>query len=112
MLRLVVLTALTLIAFASNSLLARAALAGGSADAAGFTLVRIASGALALWVLVSLRERRPLLTASGCWAGGLHLATYAVAFSFGSLVTIVTFAFGQIWSPYVYNHYDEPYRTG
>ena len=37
-----------MLAFAANSLLCRAALAGGHADAASFTTLRLASGALAL----------------------------------------------------------------
>jgi len=84
-LRLVALTALTLIAFAANSLLARAALVGGAIDAASFTLIRIASGALALRLLVAWRSRALRGPVGGCWAGGIWLATYAVAFSFAYL---------------------------
>lgn len=49
MLRLILLTALTLVAFASNSLLARAALApsniGGAIDPASFSMIRVAGAA-------------------------------------------------------------------
>ena len=46
------LTALALIAFAANSILTRMALAPGHIDAAGFTTVRLATGALMLAALV------------------------------------------------------------
>ena len=39
------LTAVAMMAFAANSLLCRAALAGGHADATSFTALRIAGGA-------------------------------------------------------------------
>jgi drug/metabolite transporter (DMT)-like permease len=42
------LTAAAMLAFAANSLLCRAALGGGHADAATFTALRLAAGALAL----------------------------------------------------------------
>jgi len=49
------LTAAAMLAFAANSLLCRAALAGGEADAASFTTLRLASGALALGALARAR---------------------------------------------------------
>jgi drug/metabolite transporter (DMT)-like permease len=87
--RLVILTALTLVAFASNSLLARAALlpgADGGIDATSFTLIRIAAGASTLYLLVAARRRKLFGPIFGCWAGGLWLGTYAVAFSFAYLM--------------------------
>src|ERR671912_413068 len=51
-LRLSLLTALALAAFAGNSLLCRAALGPGHIDAASFTAVRLAAGALMLALLV------------------------------------------------------------
>ena len=56
--RLVVRTLLTLVAFAANSLLCRAALGEGRIDAATFTGVRLVSGALMLLLLVGIRARR------------------------------------------------------
>jgi hypothetical protein len=49
------LTALAMVAFAANSLLCRGALRTDAIDAASFTLVRLASGALVLSLLVRLR---------------------------------------------------------
>lgn len=54
---LVLATLLALVAFAVNSLLCRLALKGGGIDAASFTSLRIASGALVL-VLVIVMLRR------------------------------------------------------
>ncbi|MBV1879968.1 MAG: DMT family transporter [Pseudomonadales bacterium] len=77
MLRLVILTVLTLFAFACNSLLARAALGHSQIDAAGFTLLRIGSGAIFLLLLVLFQGRKP----AGSWLGGLWLSVYALTFS-------------------------------
>jgi drug/metabolite transporter (DMT)-like permease len=84
-LRIVVLTLLALTAFAGNSLLCRVALKRSEIDPASFTSVRIASGALALWLLVRLRagSREP----AGSWPSALALFAYAAAFSF-SYVTL------------------------
>ncbi len=50
-----ILTLFAMIAFASNSLLCRAALNQTNIDAATFTFVRIFSGALALWLVMKMR---------------------------------------------------------
>ncbi len=88
MLRIVTLTALAMIAFAANSILARLALAEGAIDAASFTGIRLIAGAAALLALASLRERR-LLPAShatgGSWRAAAALFGYAAAFSFAYL---------------------------
>jgi drug/metabolite transporter (DMT)-like permease len=77
--RLFVLVVLTMIAFAGNSLLCRAALKATRIDAATFTTVRIVSGALALWLIVRLRDGvRPV---AGSWRSALALFAYAAAFS-------------------------------
>ena len=46
-----------MIAFASNSLLCRAALKETGIDAASFTFIRILSGAVALWLIMLIRSR-------------------------------------------------------
>ena len=80
--RLLLLTLLAMVAFASNSLLCRLALKHTGIDAASFTLVRILSGALVLWIIVCLRTggHRPPL--QGSWMSALALFVYAAAFSF------------------------------
>jgi drug/metabolite transporter (DMT)-like permease len=82
--RLALLTALALLAFAGNSLLARVALRDTPIDAASFTALRIASGALALWLIVRLRFAGAGLR-SGSWASATALSAYAAAFSFAYL---------------------------
>ena len=83
-LRIVALTALAMLAFAGNSLLCRATLAGGTIDAASFTTVRLISGALALWLIVRLRTGAGAAAGDGMghWGSALALFVYAAAFSF------------------------------
>jgi drug/metabolite transporter (DMT)-like permease len=78
-----VLTSLAMIAFAGNSLLCRLALKDTGIDAATFTLVRVASGAAVLWLLVRLGKRAS--AREGNWPSALALFTYAAAFSFAYL---------------------------
>jgi len=68
-------TAAAMVAFASNSLLCRAALASGSIDAVTFTALRLGGGALALVALARARTR------GGSWISGAALAAYAFLFS-------------------------------
>lgn len=75
--RTLVLTALALLAFAANSLLCRHALAATSIDAASFTLLRLAAGALLLGALT----RRNGLGRAGTWRSALALFGYAAGFS-------------------------------
>jgi drug/metabolite transporter (DMT)-like permease len=81
--RTALLTALALAAFAGNSLLCRAALRDTPIDAASFTALRIASGALVLWLIVRLRSTGPVR--AGSWPSALALFAYAAAFSFAYL---------------------------
>lgn len=84
--RLLVLTVLALLAFAGNSLLCRLALRDGAIDAASFTGLRLASGALMLWLLVRLRTARAGPAGGrGNWASALALFAYAAGFSFAYL---------------------------
>jgi len=77
------LTALAMIAFAGNSLLCRQALKHTSIDAATFTLVRVVSGAICLWIIVQVR--RGPTRKSGSWLSALALFGYAALFSFAYL---------------------------
>lgn len=78
--RVAALTTLAMLAFAGNSLLCRAALRPAAIDAATFTLVRLASGALVLWAIVRLRGGTH--AGAGRWPSALALFAYAAAFSF------------------------------
>lgn len=78
------LTALAMLAFAANSLLCRAALENGHADAASFTTIRLASGALVLVLVARARGGQP--PASGlAWGSAVALFAYAIAFSLAYL---------------------------
>ncbi|MEM9604150.1 MAG: DMT family transporter [Pseudomonadota bacterium] len=82
--RVTVLTLLAMVAFAANSLLARVAIRDGLIDASSFTVIRLVSGALALWLLVRLRSGNRA-AAEGTLAGAAALFVYAAAFSFAYL---------------------------
>lgn len=77
---IILLTTLAMLAFASNSVLCRIALKETGIDAASFTAVRLASGALALWLIVALRNGASIK--DGNWASALALFAYAAPFSF------------------------------
>ena len=81
--RIALLTTAALVAFAANSVLARLALRDGAIDAAGYSAIRLVSGAVILAILVAARGRRP--AATGSWPDGLLLAAYAIPFSFAYL---------------------------
>ncbi len=78
--RLTLLTTITMIAFAGNSLLCRFALSGGSIDAASFTTLRLVSGALTLAALVLAGGGSGRIT--GNWPSAAALLGYAAGFSF------------------------------
>lgn len=80
--RTAALAVLAMLAFAGNSLLCRAALAGTRIDAAAFTLIRLCSGALMLWLLVRMRRGSPDRVGGANWVSALALFGYAAAFSF------------------------------
>lgn len=78
--RLSIITTVTMLAFAGNSLLCRAALAHTRIDPASFTSVRLLSGAVTLFAIVWIRHRGPALM--GNWISAGSLFTYAACFSF------------------------------
>ncbi len=78
--RIIALTSLAMIAFAGNSLLCRIALKHTSIDPASFTTIRLLSGALMLWVVVSVRGGT--LAGAGNWRSAFALFIYAAGFSF------------------------------
>lgn len=81
--RVTALTAAALVAFAANSLLTRGALAGARLDPASFLAVRLASGAVVLW-LIARTHNAPVSAADPAnhWTAALALTGYAVAFTF------------------------------
>ena len=81
--RIIILTTITMIAFAANSVLCRLALSHSDIDAASFTSIRLVSGALMLWLIVRMRNRS--ISLQGNWSSALALFAYAAGFSFAYL---------------------------
>ena len=81
--RTLLLTTLTLLAFAGNSVLCRIALRETGIDAASFTTIRLASGAVVLWLIVRFFRRAQ--AGGGSWLSALMLFAYAAGFSFAYL---------------------------
>lgn len=85
---LFLLTALTMIAFAANSVLGRMAIGatgGPLIDPASYSAIRLVSGAAMLMLLVALTARREggvVRAKRGSWVSAFALFAYAVAFSF------------------------------
>lgn len=104
--RTIIATILALIAFAANSILARLALKAPIIDPASFTLVRLVSGAIMLFILVhilrpksppqtevkypikSLYQRALLFEAEtrGSWTSAFVMFLYTSCFSFAYMV--------------------------
>ena len=102
--RVVILTLLAMVAFASNSLLCRLALRQTTIDAASFTLIRLLSGVIALWLIVI--TRKPGRPTAGNWASALALFAYAAAFSFAyislSVGTGALLLFGMVQATMIF----------
>ena len=79
--RLILLTALTMVAFASNSVLNRLAVDSGAIDPQSFAMIRVLSGAVALGMILTVRGGTLPLLARGRGVGGLSLTVYMIGFS-------------------------------
>ena len=84
-LKIITLTAIALIAFAANTVLGRLALGSGSIDAAGFTVVRLFSGAVVLFLITMGGKSGDSIPARGGWFPAAMLFLYAITFSFAYL---------------------------
>lgn len=85
-LKLVTLTVLALIAFAANSVLSRLALESNAIDAASFSVIRLISGAITLFILLGvLKKNQHKNKSRGSWLAGFLLFLYAVSFSYAYL---------------------------
>ena len=82
-------TTCALIAFAGNSVLCRLALSDGAIDAAGFTSIRLISGAVVLFLGLKLLPQKTSAPSPGSWISAAVLFCYAAAFSF-AYVTLAT----------------------
>ncbi len=79
--RLFLLTAVTMCAFAANSILNRLAIDSGASDPAGFAVIRVLSGALVLAVLVWLRGGTIPVLSPRRIVGAGSLSLYMIGFS-------------------------------
>ena len=80
--KIVILTAFALTAFAFNSILCRMALATREIDAASFTVIRLVSGAATLLAILLATGKTRSIRRSGNWTSAFFLLAYAIAFSF------------------------------
>jgi drug/metabolite transporter (DMT)-like permease len=87
LLQTTILTLLALAAFAGNSVFCRLALVHTDIDPASFSSIRLASGAVTLWLTVRCRRGRPEF--GGSWSSASALFVYAATFSF-AYVTLPT----------------------
>lgn len=86
-LRTVLLTSITMVAFASNSLLCRLALQHAAIDAASFSSIRLVSGAVTLAILARAGSARAgrAPQAHADWVAAAMLFAYVAFFSFAYL---------------------------
>jgi drug/metabolite transporter (DMT)-like permease len=77
-----IFTGLALIAFASNSVICRLALANASIDPAGFSAIRLISGAIVLAMIADKFKDERTPSHSGNWISAGALFLYAITFSF------------------------------
>jgi drug/metabolite transporter (DMT)-like permease len=82
LIKTVICTGSTLIAFAANSVLCRLALGGKTIDASSYTVIRLLSGAIVLLVILKINCNKNRLSVKGSWSASLMLFLYAVTFSF------------------------------
>ena len=80
--KIFLLTAFALTAFAFNSILCRMALATGEIDAASFTVIRLLSGTITLAALLLASGKTQSIARNGNWTSAFFLFAYAIAFSF------------------------------
>jgi drug/metabolite transporter (DMT)-like permease len=78
--RIFILTLITMIAFAGNTLLCRMALKLTAIDAASFTTIRLISGAAMLWLIVTLFRGHK--SGRGSWRSAAALFAYAILYSY------------------------------
>ena len=79
------ITFMALIAFSANSVLCRMALKETTIDASGFTVVRLLSAVLMLFILFRIKSNQTsekMASSSGSWTTATMLFIYAIALSF------------------------------
>ncbi len=80
--KIIILTGLALIAFAANSVLCRLALGNEAIDASSFTVIRLLSGTIVLFLIISITGNTTGTFTKGSWTASFMLFLYAVTFSY------------------------------
>lgn len=80
--KFLILTSLSLLFLAMNSILCRMALLDDLIDPYSFTFYRIISGAFILYLLISAKEKKHSISYSGNWLSAFMLFLYAISFSY------------------------------
>ena len=84
--KVILLTALALTAFAANAVLCRLALDSGAIDPTSFTTIRLLSGAFVLALIFQFtKQSEGVSKPQGSWISAINLTLYAITFSFGYL---------------------------
>ncbi len=83
--KIILYTGFALAAFAFNSILCRLALGTNAIDAPGFTLIRLVSGAVTLFLISLFAAKKNANTKGGNWISAFFLFGYAICFSFAYL---------------------------
>lgn len=81
-LKITLITLLSLLAFAANSLITRFALEKTAIDEASFILLRVVSGALFLWLYLIIKKNNQAHK-TGTWLAAFSLFVYAASFTYG-----------------------------
>jgi drug/metabolite transporter (DMT)-like permease len=78
----IIFTLFSLAAFAANSVFCRLALSQATIDATGFTTIRLASGAVTLFLISKIFTKRSRTESRVSWLSAAMLFLYAITFSF------------------------------
>jgi len=100
--KLLLLTIVTLILLAANSILCRAALLDSHLDAYTFSFLRLFFGALVLLIILLIREKKISINLKTNWLNSFFLFLYAITFSYSyvdmeaGIGTLILFAVVQL----------------
>ena len=100
--KLLLLTTITLILLAANSILCRAALLDSHLDAYTFSFLRLFFGALVLLIILLIREKKISINLKTNWLNSFFLFLYAITFSYSyvdmeaGIGTLILFAVVQL----------------
>ena len=112
-LKLFVLICVALLFLSANSILARMAIVTQNIDAFTFTLLRIISGSILLFIIYFYRKKRVDISLKKNWLSGFMLFLYAICFSYSyinmlaGIGTLILFAVVQLSMIFIAFFYKE-----